>query len=84
MTQITVRPGRERRYTARCARGERLAAATHAIGFFGPTPPAPSVVRSVEVTQRVQAGRVELTIRAARAVAGSRAVVQVDLVCAPA
>jgi hypothetical protein len=82
--QIVVRPGPSRRYVEQCARGERLAAATHAIGFFGDSPPSASLVRSVRVAQRVHAGRVQLTIRATHALAGSRAVVQVDLVCAPA
>ena len=83
VTQIAVRPGRTRHYVGRCAHNETLAAATHAIGFFGDTPPSVSLARSVQVTQSVHAGRVELTIRAARAIAGSRAVVQLDLVCAP-
>jgi hypothetical protein len=81
--QISVRPGRLRRYVGRCARNEQLVAATHAIGFFGDAPPSTSLARSVHVTQRVPAGRVKLTIRAGRAIAGSRAVVQLDLVCAP-
>ena len=83
MTQIAVRPGRLRHYVGRCARNEKLVAATHAIGFFGDAPPSASLARSVQVTQRVAAGRVKLTIRAGRAIAGSRAIVQLDLVCAP-
>ena len=83
VTQLAVRPGRVRRYVGRCARNERLVAATHAIGFFGDAAPSASLARSVHVTQRVAAGRVKLTIRAGRAIAGSRAVVQLDLVCAP-
>jgi hypothetical protein len=83
VTQITVRPGRVRHYVGRCTRNERLVAATHAIGFFGEAPPSASLARSVHVIQRVAAGRVKLTIRAGRAIAGSRAVVQLDLVCAP-
>lgn len=83
VTQIAVRPGSLRRYVGRCARTERLVAATHAIGFFGTTPPSALLARSIHVTQRVAAGRVELAIRAGRAIAGSRAVVQLDLLCAP-
>jgi hypothetical protein len=82
VTEIAVSPGRTRHYVGRCAPNERLAAATHAIGFFGPAPPSVSLAGSVQVTQRVRAGRVHLTIRATRAIAGSRAVVQLDLVCA--
>ena len=82
VTQIVVRPGRTRHYVERCAPNERLAAATHAIGFFGDAPPAVSLARSVRVVQTVHAGRVSLTIRAGQALAGGRAVVQLDLVCA--
>ena len=83
VTQITVRPGQLRHYVGRCARNERLVAATHAIGFFGNAPPSASLAGSVHVTQRIAAGHVKLTIRSGRAIAGSRAVVQLDLVCAP-
>jgi hypothetical protein len=83
VTQIAVRPGRLRHYVGQCARNERLVTATHAIGFFGDTPPSVSLAGSVHVTQRVAAGRVKLTIRAGRAIAGSRAIVQLDLVCVP-
>jgi hypothetical protein len=83
VSQITVRPGGLRRYVGRCAPNEKLVAATHAIGFFGDAPPSASLTRSVHVTQRIAAGRVKLTIRAGRAIAGSRAIVQLDLLCAP-
>jgi hypothetical protein len=82
VTQIVVRPGRARRYVGRCAPHETLAAATHAIGFFGDVPPSAALAGTVRVSQRVHAGAVTLTVRAGRAVAGSRAVVQLDLVCA--
>jgi len=81
-TDIVVQPGRTRHYVKQCARGERLVAATHAIGFFGDIPPTASLARSVQVRQSVRAGRVHLTVRAARAIAGGSAVVQLDLVCA--
>jgi hypothetical protein len=82
VTRFVVQPGRTRHYVEQCARNGRLAAATHAIGFFGDAPPAASLARSVRVVQTVHAGRVSLTIRAGRALAGGRAVVQLDLVCA--
>jgi hypothetical protein len=82
VTAIVVEPGRTRHYVKRCARNERLVAATHAIGFFGDIPPSASLARSVQVTQRVRAGTVKLTVRATRAIAGGNAVVQLDLVCA--
>jgi hypothetical protein len=83
VTQIIVTPGRTRHYLKSCARNERLVAATHAIGFFGDAPPSASLAGSVQVAQSVGAGRVKLTIRATRAIAGDHAVVQLDLVCAP-
>jgi len=75
-----VRPGAHR-YVERCARGKRLAGATHAVGFFTPVPPAASVVRSVSVAQAVSGGVVRLVVHAG-SLPGVQAVVQVDLVCA--
>lgn len=80
--QVKVRPGKTSRFVGRCLARERLAAATHAIAFYGDAPPAPALARAVSVAQRIRAGRAELTIRASRAVAGTRAVVQLDLLCA--
>jgi hypothetical protein len=82
VTQIVVRSGHTRHYVGRCAGNERLAAATHAIGFLGNTPPTASLARSVRVSQVVRSNHVDLTIRASGALAGGRAVVQLDLVCA--
>lgn len=82
VTNIVVEPGRTRHYVKRCAATESLVAATHAIGFFGDIPPSVSLARSVQVAQSVRAGRVKLTLRATRAIAGGNAVVQLDLVCA--
>jgi hypothetical protein len=82
VAQYVVVPGRTRHYVKRCARNESLIAATHAIGFFGDIPPSASLARSVQVVQSVHAGRVALTVRATRAIAGGNAVVQLDLVCA--
>jgi hypothetical protein len=78
VSQVVVHAGSTRRFSARCTRREHLVAATHAIGFPGETPPSAATVRSVHVTQQVHSGRVALTIHA-----GARALVQVDLVCAP-
>jgi hypothetical protein len=83
VTQIVVQPGRTRHYLRRCARNERLVAATHAIGFFGEVSPSASLASSVQVAQTVLAGSVKVTIRATHALAGGHAVVQLDLVCAP-
>ncbi len=64
---------------ARCARNEVLVGATHAVGFLGDTPPSEAAIGSVRATQRFRNGRVLVTVHAPR---GSRAVVQIDLVCA--
>jgi hypothetical protein len=74
--QVTLAAGGQRHLVARCATGERLVSATHAIGFPGDAPPTAAAARSVHVTQAVSAGRVTLTIRS-----GASAVVQLDLVC---
>jgi hypothetical protein len=79
--QVGVRPGKTRRFVGRCLARERLAAATHAIAFYGDAPPTPRVARAVSVAQRIRGGRAELTIHASAAVAGTRAVVQLDLLC---
>ena len=64
---------------ARCARNEVLVSATHAVGFLGDTPPSEAAIGSVRATQRFRNRRVLVTVHAPR---GSRAVVQIDLVCA--
>jgi hypothetical protein len=81
VSQVVVRPGGVRRFAGRCAKNERLVAATHAVGFAGDTPPSVAAARSVHVAQHVAAGRVALTIRAAP---GVRAIVQLDLLCGAA
>jgi hypothetical protein len=80
--QVAVAPGQTQHLVAHCQHGEELVAATHAIGFYGDAPPTASLARSVQVTQAVHGQRVALTIHAALAIAGNRAVVQIDLVCA--
>jgi hypothetical protein len=79
--EVRVRSGKTQRYVGRCLRTERLAAATHAIAFYGDKPPTARLARAVAVTQRVRGGRASLTIRASRATAGTHAVVQLDLLC---
>jgi hypothetical protein len=79
--QVDVRPGKTRRFVGRCLTRERLAAAMHAIAFYGDAPPTPALAHAVSVKQRVRSGRAELTIRASRAVSATRAVVQLDLLC---
>jgi hypothetical protein len=65
---------------ARCARNEQLVNATHAIGFLGDTPPSAAAIGSVRATQSSRNGLVLVTVHASKRV---RAVVQLDLVCAP-
>lgn len=79
--EVRVRSGKTQRYVGRCLRSERLAAATHAIAFYGDKPPTAALARAVAVTQRIRAGHAELTIRASFATAGTHAVVQLDLLC---
>jgi hypothetical protein len=82
-SEIRALPGRTRSVVARCAPNEELSAATYAIGFYGDTPPSAALVRALAVKQDVHAGRVHVSVHATHAVALARAVVQVDLVCAP-
>jgi hypothetical protein len=81
VVEVRVRSGKTQRYVGRCLRNERLAAATHAIAFYGDKPPTAALARAVAVTQRIRAGHAELTIRASSATAGTHAVVQLDLLC---
>jgi hypothetical protein len=79
--EVGVRAGKTRRYVGRCLRHERLAAATYAVAFYADAPPTAALARAVAVRQRIHAGHAELTIRASSAVSGTRAVVQLDLLC---
>ncbi len=82
VVELVVRPGTTTR-SGRCARNERLVALTHAVGFYGDAPPTVSLVRAVRASHRVHNGIAVLTVRAGAAVAGTRTVVQLDLVCGP-
>jgi hypothetical protein len=78
--QLAVTPG-VHRFVERCPAGKRLLSATHAVGFYGASPPSAALVASVAVTQTVQAGGVHVVVRAGP-LPGARAVVQVELECA--
>ena len=80
VVQLPVVPG-VHRLVERCPAGKRLLAATHAVGFYGGSPPSVALVRSITVTQAVRAGAVHLLMHAAR-LPGVRAIVQIDLECA--
>jgi hypothetical protein len=57
-------------------RGERLSSASHAIGFYGATPPTPEAMRAVHVTRTVRNGVVTVRIHST-----VNAVVQLNLIC---
>ncbi|HET7571670.1 MAG TPA: hypothetical protein VFJ77_03265 [Gaiellaceae bacterium] len=80
-SEIRVRPGTTRRVTRACRAGETLVAASHAVGFYTAAPPTRALAAAVHVQRRVAKGRVALVVRGSRALAGTRAVVQLDLVC---
>jgi hypothetical protein len=77
-----LRPGRAQRVVQGCSAGERLVAATHAVGFYTRRPPAAALVASVSSVQTVRGGRVIVQVRSGAALRGVRAVVQVSAVCA--
>lgn len=79
-TQVDVRTG-VHAFVERCPAGKRLLAATHAVGFYGPSPPPAALVAGVAVTQTVAGGEVRVLVRAGQ-LAGVHAIVQVDLECA--
>ena len=74
VVEVTVRG--KQTVTGRCPTRERLTSATHAIGFYGETPPTAAAARAIRVTQRTRNGGVTLEVRSS-----VRAVVQLDLVC---
>jgi hypothetical protein len=65
-----------------CLAGETLVNASHAVGFYGKTPPGTRLVKSVHATRTVHDRHVSVSVRAGAAVANVRAVVQLDLTCA--
>jgi hypothetical protein len=79
VAEFRVRPGSTIR-RARCAPKEQLVAATHALAFPGATPPSSEEIDAVRVAQQVRRGIVVVRVHSA---AVTRAVVQLDLVCAP-
>ena len=80
VVNFTVRGVGTTTHGARCARNEQLVSATHAIGFPGATPPSEAVIGAVSATQRYRNGLTLVTVHVTKRV---RAVVQLDLVCAP-
>jgi hypothetical protein len=78
--QVRVNGGTATR-SLRCAGNERLVSASHAVGFFGDSPPGAAFVRQVRASHRVHNGIATVTVRSAE---GVPAVVQLDIVCVPA
>ena len=70
------------RVTSACASGERLVAASHAVGFYTQAPPGNRLVAAVQTRAAVVGSGTVVTVRTGRAVSGVRAVVQVGVVCA--
>jgi hypothetical protein len=81
--QLLVLPGITTHVVARCASGQRLVHATHAVGFYSDGPPSAGVAQSVRVQQVVRKGSVRVSARGGMG-ATTRTIVQVDLVCAVA
>jgi hypothetical protein len=77
-----VSAGATRHVTAGCRAGERLVTSSDAIGFRSKQPPSPTAARAAHVQRKPHGRRVTATIRGDSAVAGARAVVQLDLLCA--
>jgi len=80
---VRVRPGATTVIQG-CAARERLVGAASAVGFFTRTPPGADLVRSVRAQRTVRGGRVVLRVAGDAELAGVRAVVQVQAVCAVA
>ena len=78
---VRVRPGAHS-VRKTCANGEQLVAASHAVGFYGKTPPSARLVGSVQATRTVRNGKVTVAVRAGGTVETVKAVVQIDLTCA--
>ncbi|MBX5474609.1 MAG: hypothetical protein IRZ20_06300 [Thermoleophilia bacterium] len=82
VTEVAVRPGAARVVVRTCRAGERLVAASHAVGFYTQAPPSRALASAVRVRRSAAAGRVTVRIAGGDATRGVRAVVQLDLVCA--
>ena len=65
-----------------CGGGESLVSASHAVGFYGTTPPTAGQIAAVHASHAVRNGRVTVSIRAGAAVSRVRTVVQILLTCA--
>jgi cob(I)alamin adenosyltransferase len=80
---VRVHAGTATSVVARCPKLQRLVSATHAVAFYGSTPPTARLVEAVTVHRRAARGVVTLKVRATRAIAETPTVVQLDLLCVP-
>ncbi len=78
---VRVRPGTTT-VSARCTARERLVKATYAFGFFTRRPPASGLAASVSGSQSTSGRTVTVRVQGDAELAGVRAVVQVQAVCA--
>lgn len=78
---VPVRPGASN-VAMGCTSGERLIGATHAVGFYTQLPPGTSLVAAVRTRQVVRGSLATVSVLAGKAVAGVRAAIQIDVVCA--
>jgi hypothetical protein len=78
---VRVRPGTTT-VSQRCTSGERLVGGAHAFGFFTRTPPSASLVGGVSGSQRIGSASVAVRVSGDAELAGVRAVVQVQALCA--
>lgn len=78
---VRVHPGVQTVREA-CGGGETLVSASHAVGFYGKTPPTAALIGAVSATRTVRNGRVTVSIHAGASVSNVRAVVQILLTCA--
>jgi hypothetical protein len=78
---VRVRPGTVT-ITQGCLAQERLVGAAHAIGFSTRSAPGPDLVRSIETVRTVRDDRVVVRVQGDAELAGVRAQVQVQAVCA--
>jgi hypothetical protein len=78
---VRVRPGTTT-VAQTCRRGERLVGGTHAFAFATRTPPSASLVRGITGSTRVGKAAVSTRVTGDAELAGVRALVQVQALCA--
>ena len=78
-----LRSGTTLTLAQRCAAGERLVEAWHAVGFAGAQPPTAALVAAVRATRTVRGGRLVVTARA-RDLGARQVFVQAGVTCGDA